>query len=123
MYAQEHVLTLDLAFRLREGQTLTAVLEHLKQQDFARLAGSMTARNTSDTASTHMIIQSCKDLLVQLHKSQYSLYITGIDKHPAALHLVKQNILFFDGKIIRPQYRAVEHAIKEYLHLNKLIGE
>lgn len=108
---------------LRAGQTLTASLENLKRQDYARLAGSIHEVSSADLANKKEIVNSRDELLIQLHKSQYSLPIKNINEHPAALHLVNKDILFTDGMTIQPQYRPVEHAIKAYLRLFEFIIE
>jgi len=102
---------------LREGQTLSAALEDLKRQDYARLAGSINEVSPLESANKHEIIQARKDLLFQLHESKYALFIENINESPAALHLTTKNILFTDGKIVQPQNRPVELAIREYLQL------
>lgn len=108
-----------IACRLREGQTLADALKDHKRQDFAWLAGSINELCSTDKPDE--IIQDHKNLLLELHKSKYLLYIQNIEQNLAASHLVNKNILFTDGKMIQPQYRAVEHAIREYLQLNNLI--
>ena len=57
-----------------------------------------------------------EQVLKELVKDPFRLYVSNPEANPAILYLLQQNnVLFYDGEYFAPQHRQLEKAIKRYV--------